>query len=124
MFSNCSAGYPVPMRECCPPGRGCNSPHGDEPCVLALCTLEKQEPDAAVALARWEELQGVDGREPGERRFRRRSFERARDRALQALAMRLGSRLVARRSHPRAERPRVRRPSLRRRQRSQKSLSG
>jgi hypothetical protein len=91
--------------------------------VLALCSLEKQEPDAALALARWEEFQQVDAQERAERRFRRRAFERARDRAVAALAMRLGTRLIARGSHPRPERLRVRRPSLRRRQLSQKALS-
>jgi hypothetical protein len=83
------SGYGVFMAECCPPGRGCNSPRRDEPCVLTLCSLDKQEPDAAMALARWEELQEVASEDRGERRFRRRAFERARDRALQALAMRL-----------------------------------
>ena len=57
--------------------------------MLALCSADKQEPDAAIALARWEELQGVDEYDRGERRFRRRAFERARDRALRAFAMRL-----------------------------------
>lgn len=58
---------------------------------MTLCSLEdKHEPDAALALARWEELQRLDPHENGaERRFRRRAFERARDRALQGLAMRL-----------------------------------
>jgi hypothetical protein len=88
-----------------------------------LCSLETQEPDAALALARWEEFQQVDARERAERRFRRRAFERARDRALVALAMRLGTRLITRRSHPRAERLRVRRPSRRRRQVSKRTLS-
>jgi hypothetical protein len=77
------------MAECCPPGRGCNSPNGDEVCALTLCSVEKHEPDAALALARWEELQRTAAEERGERRFRRRAFERARDRALQALAMSL-----------------------------------
>jgi hypothetical protein len=79
------------MAPCCPPGRGCNAPGGDEPCALTLCSaVADQEEDAALALMRWEELQRVAERERGrERRFRRRAFERARDRALQALAMRL-----------------------------------
>ena len=77
------------MADCCPPGRGCNSPRGDEACVLTLCSVDKQEPDAALALARWEELQRAADHDRTERRFRRRAFERARDRALRALAMRI-----------------------------------
>ena len=52
---------------------------------------ERPRPDDvdAMALARWQELQEVGSQDRGERRFRRRAFERARDRALQALAMRL-----------------------------------
>ena len=57
--------------------------------MLTLCSADKQEPDAALALARWEELQRVGDRDRTERRFRRRAFERARDRALQAIAMRI-----------------------------------
>jgi hypothetical protein len=50
----------------------------------------EQESDAALALARWDELQQAAKEERGgERRFRRRAFERARDRTLQALAMRI-----------------------------------
>ena len=65
--------------------------------MLTLCSLEKQEPDAALALARWRELQQVDKQDrASERRFRRRAFERARDRALQALAMRLRPWMLAR----------------------------
>jgi hypothetical protein len=101
------------MAECCPPGRGCNSPRGDEACVLTLCSLDKQEPDAAMALARWEELQEVDSQDRGERRFRRRAFERARDRALQALAMRVKPWMLAK-SGP-LDRARVRRRVQRRR---------
>src|SRR5690242_1586833 len=79
------------MAPCCPPGHGCNSPNHDEPCALVLCSAAaEREADAALALARWEELQQVaDQDRSSERRFRRRAFERARDRALQALAMQL-----------------------------------
>ncbi len=81
------------MALCCPPGHGCNAPGGDEPCALALCReAAPEEQDAAVALSRWGALQdaseGVCG--DGERRFRRRAFERARDRALIAVAMTRG----------------------------------
>ena len=57
--------------------------------MLTLCSADKQEPDAALALARWKDLQRVADRDRTERRFRRRAFERARDRALQAIAMRI-----------------------------------
>src|SRR5947207_14715290 len=79
------------MKACCPPGRGCNSPRGDERCALDLCRAAAgHERDAALALAYWCELQSLPERGAGpERRFRRRAFERARDRALRALAMRL-----------------------------------
>jgi hypothetical protein len=81
------------MRSCCPARHGCNAPDGGEPCALALCRAAAiDERDAAVALARWAALQhAADGqRNDRERRFRRRAFERARDRALIALAMRRG----------------------------------
>jgi hypothetical protein len=73
------------MALCCPPGHGCNAPGGDEPCALTLCrAAARSEDDAAVALDRWGALEGAGQRE---RRVRRRAFERARDRALIALAM-------------------------------------
>jgi hypothetical protein len=57
---------------------------------LALCRAASQtDEDAALALARWSALQDAsehDARE-GERRFRRRAYERARDKALITLAM-------------------------------------
>jgi hypothetical protein len=78
------------MALCCPPGHGCNAPGGGEPCALALCREAAQdEEDAVLALQRWEAFEAAsehDTRE-GERRFRRRAFERARDKALIALAM-------------------------------------
>jgi hypothetical protein len=85
------------MVPCCPPGRGCNAPSGDEPCALALCrAISKQDADAALALERWEEFQETDQR-GAQRRFRRRSFERARDRMLQAVAMRVKPAMLAKR---------------------------
>jgi hypothetical protein len=78
---------------CCPPGHGCNAPGGGEPCALALCrAAAPDEGDAALALDRWGALEeAAEGRcSDGERRFRRRAFERARDRALIALAMTRG----------------------------------
>ena len=80
------------MRLCCPPGRGCNSSAGGEPCVLKLCGLAaSDEPLAALALARWEEWNLACRRDHArrhERRFRRRAYERARDAALLAVLMR------------------------------------
>jgi hypothetical protein len=80
------------MQSCCPPGRGCNAPHDEEPepCALLLCRSAVSEGGyASLALERWRELQKArrQHRSDGERRFRRRAFERARDRALIALAM-------------------------------------
>jgi hypothetical protein len=112
------------MAECCPPGRGCNSPRGDEPCVLTLCSADKQEPDAALALARWEELQRVAEQEhSGERRFRRRAFERARDRALQSLAMRLKPWMLGRNAPGPADGARIRQPSRRKRRLARGAMS-
>jgi hypothetical protein len=57
---------------------------------LALCRAAAQvEDDAAVALARWGAFEAAA---EGERRFRRRAFERARDKALIGLAMTRGER--------------------------------
>jgi hypothetical protein len=78
------------MALCCPPGHGCNAPGGNEPCALALCQAAAQEEeDAALALSRWGAFESASERDcgDGERRFRRRAFERARDKALIALAM-------------------------------------
>jgi hypothetical protein len=49
-----------------------------------------QEPAAALALTRWREWQQTCQAHRGnqERRFRRRSYERARDRAIASLLMR------------------------------------
>jgi hypothetical protein len=77
------------MVACCPPGHGCNAPGGNEPCALTLCRAAAQdEEDAALALSRWGDFEAAG--EQGERRFRRRAFERARDRALIGLAMTRG----------------------------------
>ena len=78
------------MALCCPPGHGCNAPGGNEPCALALCQAAAQEEeDAALALSRWGAFASASEENcgDGERRFRRRAFERARDKALIALAM-------------------------------------
>jgi hypothetical protein len=83
-------GYPRLMALCCPPGHGCNAPGGGESCALVLCqAAAQQEDDAATALARWGAFEAASESNcgDGERRFRRRAFERARDKALIALAM-------------------------------------
>jgi hypothetical protein len=83
------------MALCCPPGHGCNAPGGGEPCALALCRdAAQKEEDAALALERWGALEAASEKSSrdGERRFRRRAFERARDRALISLAMTTGRR--------------------------------
>jgi hypothetical protein len=85
--------------------------------------MEKQEPDAALALARWEKLRQATDGERAERRFRRRAYQRARDRALQALAMRLTPWMLTRqraigsgqRAIGSADGARIRRPNRRRR---------
>jgi hypothetical protein len=82
------------MRPCCPPGHGCNAGGGAETCALELCRAAAAvEKDAAVALKRWSSLEVAIERGRGERecRFRRRAFERARDRALIALALQAGT---------------------------------
>lgn len=65
---------------------------------MALCRVAaEEEGDAALALDRWEALE-ASSEGDGERRFRRRAFERARDQALIALAMKPGLWLTARRA--------------------------
>jgi hypothetical protein len=78
------------MRACCPPGHGCNAEGDTESCALELCrSAAGVQKDAALALKRWGSLEQALERGRGERecRFRRRAFERARDRALIALAL-------------------------------------
>jgi hypothetical protein len=78
------------VRPCCPPGRGCNADGGEEACALELCrAAAAEQKDAAQALKRWNSFVAARDRGRGEReaRFRRRAFERARDRALIALAL-------------------------------------
>jgi hypothetical protein len=82
------------VRPCCPPGHGCNAEGDAEACALELCrAAAAEQKDAALALKRWSSL--VAARERGGRgerefRFRRRAFERARDRALIGLALQTG----------------------------------
>jgi DNA-binding FadR family transcriptional regulator len=86
------------MRECCPPGRGCNASGGGEPCALELFrAAAEREPQAAHALARWRELQQASdpSHTRADRRFHRRVYERARETALVALLMHDGMRLAS-----------------------------
>ena len=79
------------MYRCCPPRLGCNAPNGGQLCALDLCRVAAAENrDAALAIARWAEFEKAreHDRSNRGRRFRRRVFERARDRALLALALR------------------------------------
>ena len=97
------------MALCCPPGHGCNAPNGDEPCVLDLFRAHaREERAAAVVLERWSALgeacrHGAGG---AERRFRQRSYERARDRTLGPML--LGSRRLRAGGRSRRRTPRQR----------------
>jgi hypothetical protein len=78
------------MASCCPQGHGCNAPDGAEPCALDLFSAAAADStEATLALKRWAALQRAcaNRRTEGERRFRRRAYERARDRALVTLAL-------------------------------------
>ena len=73
------------MGLCCPPRHGCNSSAHDELCVLDLCDrLGTEVPEACTVLERWKEWRTAreQGHNRRERRFRRRAYERSRDRAL------------------------------------------
>lgn len=79
------------MKWCCPRGHGCNAPNGGELCALEVCRrITDWQGDASLALARWLEFERASERgcSESERRFRRRAYQRARDRALIAQAMR------------------------------------
>jgi hypothetical protein len=78
------------MPSCCPIGLGCNAPAHDEPCALELCRrAASQEPQAALAVARWTQLQEARRHPRGkaDRRFRLRAYQRAREAGLVALLM-------------------------------------
>jgi hypothetical protein len=94
------------VRTCCPPGHGCNAARGMEPCLLALCrAAAPEEPSAACAVARWSEWVEACARRATkrERRFHRRSYERARECALSALLMRAHA--AAKSSEPKSAEP-------------------
>ena len=79
------------MTVCCPPSRGCNAGGADQACALELCTTIAAElGEAAEAVSRWQIfLEACEhGPNENERRFRRRAYQRARDEALIALALR------------------------------------
>lgn len=102
------------MRACCPQGRGCNAVSGDQPCALELFAAGAAEvAEAAVALSRWGIFQKAceHRRNDNERRFRRRAYERARDEALIALALRQTSSddVTIRDRRPRSDGPAQRR---------------
>jgi hypothetical protein len=68
------------MRPCCPPGEGCNSPTAGEACALTELRRDPR-PEARRALRLWEHYQDAAGSRRA-RRFLRRAYGRARDRAL------------------------------------------
>jgi hypothetical protein len=72
------------MQFCCPPDHGCNTTGRAEKCALEVCAAAPDNADAALALDRWSRLEKAAG---ADRRFRRRAYQRARDRALIALAL-------------------------------------
>jgi hypothetical protein len=69
------------MRPCCPPGEGCNSRSGMEPCALSELRHDAR-PEAEQALGLWERYTRAAGSSRSNRRFLRRAYARARDRAL------------------------------------------
>lgn len=70
------------MRACCPPGEGCNSRDGMEPCVLTELRRDHR-PEAERALGLWERyVRAAKSSSRRDRRFLRRAYARARDRAL------------------------------------------
>jgi hypothetical protein len=99
------------MYACCPSGHGCNDHEHHQPCVLQVFELSAPTiSEAATALAQWEAFCSADlqGAGAGERRFRRRVYERARDEALATVAIEYATRAVEpnARHHPA---PRIRR---------------
>jgi len=72
------------MKSCCPPGQGCNAPPGwEEPCFLSSCRrASSEQADRATAL--WDSFTRAEREHrPGRhRRFLRRAYARARDRAV------------------------------------------
>jgi hypothetical protein len=72
------------MKACCPPGQGCNAPAGrEEPCFLQKCR-RSDSPQADRAAALWDSFieARLEHRSAEQRRFLRRAYARARDRAV------------------------------------------
>ena len=72
------------MKACCPPGQGCNAPAGsEEPCFLVKCR-RSESPQASRAVELWDSFTKarLERLSLGQRRFLRRAYARARDRAV------------------------------------------
>ena len=72
------------MKACCPPGQGCNAPPGrEERCFLRECR-RSDSPQADRAVDLWHSFVEArrEHRSRRERRFLRRAYARARDRAV------------------------------------------
>jgi hypothetical protein len=77
-------GNAIPMKPCCRPGEGCNGPPSYQaPCALWRCRRDPR-PEAARAVRLWERFSAArrERRPRAQRRFLRRAYQRARDRAL------------------------------------------
>jgi hypothetical protein len=68
------------MKDCCPPGEGCNSPSALEACSLSRLR-RSASPDAERALNLWRRYVQSRGA-ARQRRVLRRAYGRTRDRAL------------------------------------------
>jgi hypothetical protein len=69
------------MNVCCPPGEGCNSRSGQEPCSLSRLR-RCHTPEAERALRLWARYTQTRGAIARHRRVARRAYARTRDRAL------------------------------------------
>jgi hypothetical protein len=107
------------MHVCCPTGHGCNDHKHHQPCVLQVFELSASTiSEAATALTQWEAYRSADVNRAGagERRFRRRVYERARDQALATVAIEYGTRALesSARHHPASRFRRAHRAGARR----------
>ncbi len=69
------------MNDCCPPGEGCNSLSGLEPCALSRLR-RAHSPEADRALSLWGRYVQARGGVARQRRVLRRAYGRTRDQAL------------------------------------------
>jgi hypothetical protein len=72
------------MKPCCPPGQGCNAPDGrEEACLLQKCR-RAETPQAHRAVELWDSFSEARREHwpRRQRRFLRRAYARARDRAV------------------------------------------